>query len=163
MVLYSKQIKWCSKTRKRWKERFLIRRNRTKRAHFRCNPLFQATYNDTTKNSQLYFIFNFFFFYRSNDVLKVHIWNVAFEVYRSKVALRGLNAAFRYYSLNIAFEVYGNNVVSFDKCCSLCPVPPPPQPTVSATDLPGVFRGRCFMLFCSLYQPFEMHLKKLVL
>ena len=39
-----------SKTHKRLKERFLIRRNRTKRANFRCNPLFQATYN-TTENS----------------------------------------------------------------------------------------------------------------
>ena len=35
---------------KRLKERFLIRRNRTKRANFRGNPLFQATYN-TTENS----------------------------------------------------------------------------------------------------------------
>ena len=38
-----------SKTRKRLKERFLIRRNRTKRANCRCNHLFQATYN-TTEN-----------------------------------------------------------------------------------------------------------------
>ena len=39
-----------SKTHKRLKERFLIRRNRTKHANFRCNHLFQATYN-TTENS----------------------------------------------------------------------------------------------------------------
>ena len=39
-----------SKTHKRLKERFLIRRNRTKRANFRCNHLFQATYN-ATENS----------------------------------------------------------------------------------------------------------------
>ena len=42
-------IDW-SKTHKRLKERFLKRWNRTKRANFRCNPLFQATYN-TTENS----------------------------------------------------------------------------------------------------------------
>ena len=36
---------------KRLKERFLIRRNRTKRADFRGIPLFQATYNNTTENS----------------------------------------------------------------------------------------------------------------
>ena len=41
-----------SKTHKRLKERFLIRRNRTKRANFPGNPLFQATYNNTTENSQ---------------------------------------------------------------------------------------------------------------
>ena len=40
-----------SKTHKRLKERFLIRRNRTKRANFRCNYLFRSTYN-TTENSQ---------------------------------------------------------------------------------------------------------------
>ena len=34
-----------SKTHKRLKERFLIGRNRTKRAHFRGSPLFQATYS----------------------------------------------------------------------------------------------------------------------
>ena len=39
-----------SKTHKRSKEHFLIRRNRTKRANFRCNHLFRATYN-TTENS----------------------------------------------------------------------------------------------------------------
>ena len=39
------------KTHKRLKERFLIRRNRTKRANFRGKPLFQATYNNTTENS----------------------------------------------------------------------------------------------------------------
>ena len=39
-----------SKTHKRLKECFLIRRNRTKRANFRCNHLFRATYN-TTENS----------------------------------------------------------------------------------------------------------------
>ena len=41
----------CFKTHERLKERFLIRRNRTKRAHFRGNPLFQATYNNTTENN----------------------------------------------------------------------------------------------------------------
>ena len=41
-----------SKTRKRLKERFLIGRNRTKRANFRGSPLFQATYNNTTENCQ---------------------------------------------------------------------------------------------------------------
>ena len=39
-----------SKTHKRFKERFLIRRNRTKRANFRCNHLFPAAYN-TIENS----------------------------------------------------------------------------------------------------------------
>ena len=39
-----------SKTHKRLKEHFLIRRNRTKRANFQCNHLFQARYN-TTENS----------------------------------------------------------------------------------------------------------------
>ena len=39
-----------SKTHKRLKERFLIKRNRTKRANFQCNHLFRATYN-TTENS----------------------------------------------------------------------------------------------------------------
>ena len=34
-----------SKTYKRLKERFLIRRNRTKHANFRCNHLFRAKYN----------------------------------------------------------------------------------------------------------------------
>ena len=34
-----------SKTHKRLKEGFLIRRNSTKRANFRVSPLFQATYN----------------------------------------------------------------------------------------------------------------------
>ena len=41
-----------SKTHKKLKERFLIRRNRTKHANFRCNHLFQVTYN-TTENSQM--------------------------------------------------------------------------------------------------------------
>ena len=36
--------KVCSKTHKRLEERFLIGRNRTKRANFRGSPLFQATY-----------------------------------------------------------------------------------------------------------------------
>ena len=44
-------LKKIFKTHKRLKERFLIRRNRTKRANFRGNPLFQATYNNTTENS----------------------------------------------------------------------------------------------------------------
>ena len=37
-----------SKTHRRLKERFLIGRNRTKRANFRGSPLFQATYNIKT-------------------------------------------------------------------------------------------------------------------
>ena len=37
-----------SKTHKRLKERFLRRRNRTKRAYFRGNPLFQATIQQKT-------------------------------------------------------------------------------------------------------------------
>ena len=37
-----------SKTHKRLKKCFLIRRNRTKRENFRDKPLFQATYNNTT-------------------------------------------------------------------------------------------------------------------
>ena len=41
-----------SKTHKRLKERFLIRRNRTKRANFRGNPLFQATYNNNKTEKQ---------------------------------------------------------------------------------------------------------------
>ena len=40
-----------SKTHMRLIARFLIRRNRSKRAHFRGKPLFQATYNNTTENS----------------------------------------------------------------------------------------------------------------
>ena len=44
-------LKKRSKTHKRLKECFLIRRNRTKRANFRGNLLFQATYNNTTENS----------------------------------------------------------------------------------------------------------------
>ena len=39
-----------SKTHKRLKERFLIRRIKTKRANFRGNPLFQATYNTKEKS-----------------------------------------------------------------------------------------------------------------
>ena len=42
---------------KRLKERFLIRRNRTKRANFRGSPLFQATYNNTTENSSRILLF----------------------------------------------------------------------------------------------------------
>ena len=38
-------ILYWSKTHRRLKERFLIRRNRTKRAHFPGSPLFQATCN----------------------------------------------------------------------------------------------------------------------
>ena len=40
-----------SKTHKRLKERILIRRNRTKRANLRGNPLCQAMYINTTENS----------------------------------------------------------------------------------------------------------------
>ena len=39
-----------SKTHERLKERFLIRRNGTKRANFRGSPLFQATYNKNNNN-----------------------------------------------------------------------------------------------------------------
>ena len=42
-------------THKKLKERFLMRRNRTKRANFRCNHLFQATYNRKQLN-QLIFV-----------------------------------------------------------------------------------------------------------
>ena len=41
-------VKKDPKTHKRLKENFLIRRNRTKCANFRGNPLFQATYNMKT-------------------------------------------------------------------------------------------------------------------
>ena len=41
-------LKKRSKTHKRLKERFLVRQNRTKRANFRCNHLFQATYNSSS-------------------------------------------------------------------------------------------------------------------
>ena len=44
-------LKKDKKTHKRLKERFLIRRNRTKRANIWGNPLFLARYN-TTENSQ---------------------------------------------------------------------------------------------------------------
>ena len=44
-------LKKRSKTHKRLKELFLIRRNRTKRENFRGNPLFQATYDNTTEKS----------------------------------------------------------------------------------------------------------------
>ena len=48
------QIKIRSKTRNRLKERFLIGRNRTKRAKFRGSPLFRATHNiKTEKKTQL--------------------------------------------------------------------------------------------------------------
>ena len=40
-----------SKTHKRLKERFLIRRSKTKHANFQGKPLFQTTYNNTTENS----------------------------------------------------------------------------------------------------------------
>ena len=40
-------LKKRSKTQKRLKERLLIGRNRTKRANFRGNSLFQATHNTT--------------------------------------------------------------------------------------------------------------------
>ena len=45
-----------SKTRKRLKERFLIRRNRTKRANFRGNPLFSsyARYNRKQLNQLIF-------------------------------------------------------------------------------------------------------------
>ena len=43
-------LKKDPKHTKKLKERFLIRRNRKKRANFRGNPLLQATYN-TTENS----------------------------------------------------------------------------------------------------------------
>ena len=47
-----------SKTHKRFQERFLIIRNRTKCANFRCNHLFRATYN-TTENSSTNFSLSF--------------------------------------------------------------------------------------------------------
>ena len=43
------QFEKTSKTHKKLKERFLIGRNRTKRANFRGNPLFQATYDIKTE------------------------------------------------------------------------------------------------------------------
>ena len=49
-----------SKTHKRLKERFLIGRNRTKRANFRCNHLFRAVFFQNA-GSQLCFRFFFFF------------------------------------------------------------------------------------------------------
>ena len=56
------------------KERFLIRRNMTKRANFRGSPLFQATYNNnnnnnnnienqTTNSTFLFFSFSSFLFF----------------------------------------------------------------------------------------------------
>ena len=41
-----------SKTHERLKERLLIERNRTKRAHFRGSPLFQATYDIKTEEKK---------------------------------------------------------------------------------------------------------------
>ena len=46
-------LKKRSKTHKRLKERFLIRRNRTKRANFRGCPLCQATYNIKTEKQTI--------------------------------------------------------------------------------------------------------------
>ena len=40
------------KIHKRWKERFLIRWNRTERAYFRGSPLFQATYKINNINNR---------------------------------------------------------------------------------------------------------------
>ena len=42
-----------TKTHKRLKERFLIGRNRTKRANFRGSPLFQATYDMKTEKQTI--------------------------------------------------------------------------------------------------------------
>ena len=42
-----------SKTRERLKERFLVRRNRTKRANFRGSPLFKQRTKQQQKNKQL--------------------------------------------------------------------------------------------------------------
>ena len=42
-----------SKTHKRLQERFLIGRKRTKSAHFRGSPLFQATYNIKTETQTI--------------------------------------------------------------------------------------------------------------
>ena len=42
-----------SKTHKRLKQRFLIGRNRTERAHFRGSPLFQATYTIKTEKQTI--------------------------------------------------------------------------------------------------------------
>ena len=59
----------------RLKERFLIRRNRTKRANFRGKPLFQATYKNTTENSIVPVILaNFFFFFKLSE--SAHVFHV---------------------------------------------------------------------------------------
>ena len=42
-----------SQTHKRLKERFLLGRNRTKRAHFRGSPLYQTTYNRKTEKQTI--------------------------------------------------------------------------------------------------------------
>ena len=44
-------LKRRSKTHKKLKERFLVGRNKTKRANFRRSPLFQATYNIKKKKA----------------------------------------------------------------------------------------------------------------
>ena len=41
-----------SKTHKRLKERLLIGRNRTQRAHFRESPIFQTTYDIKTEEEK---------------------------------------------------------------------------------------------------------------
>ena len=52
-VLKKKKKKKNSETHKRLKERFLIRRNKTKRANFRASPLFEATYKSTTEKQTI--------------------------------------------------------------------------------------------------------------
>ena len=46
-------LKKRSEIHRRLKERFLIRRNKTKRANFRGSPLSQATYNNKTEEQTL--------------------------------------------------------------------------------------------------------------
>ena len=50
--LTARVLKKRSKTHKRFKERCLTGRNRTKRAHFRGGPLFHAAYNIKTEEKK---------------------------------------------------------------------------------------------------------------
>ena len=52
-VLTASVLKKRSKTHKRLKERFLVRRKRTKRANFRGGPPFQARYNNETEKQTI--------------------------------------------------------------------------------------------------------------
>ena len=49
-------LKKRSKTHMRWKERFLIGRNRTKHANFQGSPLFQAMYSIKTEKQTIQLI-----------------------------------------------------------------------------------------------------------